>query len=344
LFLREEDVKSSISLLQAAIVGVGLAYAAPASAADIVGLITKTETNPFFVKMRQGAEEKAKELGIELRTAAGKYDGDNDGQVAAIENLISAGAKGFAIVPSDSSAIVPTIKKARDAGLMVIVLDTPLDPIDAADATFATDNFKAGELIGQWAKGTLGDKAADASIVMLDLATNQPTVDYLRDQGFLQGFGIELNDPKRWGDEDDARVCTHEISEGDQAKGRTAMENALQKCPDVNVVYTINEPAAAGAWEALKAAGKDDGSVMIVSIDGGCPGVENVKAGVIGATSQQYPHKMASMALEAIATGNIPPNTEGQQFFDTGATLITAEPVDGVPSISVDEGLSLCWG
>jgi fructose transport system substrate-binding protein len=321
-----------------------LAIAGSASAADIVGLITKTETNPFFVKMREGAQEKAKELGIELRTAAGKYDGDNDGQVAAIENMIAAGAKGFAIVPSDSSAIVPTIQKARDAGLMVIVLDTPLDPIDAADATFATDNFKAGELIGQWAKGTLGDKAADASIVFLDLATNQPTVDYLRDQGFMQGFGIELNDPKRWGDEDDPRICTHEISEGDAAKGRTAMENALQKCPDVNLVYTINEPAAAGAWEALKAVGKDDGSVLIVSIDGGCPGVKNVQDGVIGATSQQYPHKMASMALEAIASGNIPPNTEGLDFFDTGATLITAKPVEGVPSISVEEGLKLCWG
>ena len=124
-------------------VGAGLSFAA-----DIVGLITKTETNPFFVKMREGAQAKAKELGVELRTFAGKYDGDNDGQVAAIENLISAGAKGFPIVPSDSKAIVPTIKKARDAGLLVIVLDTPLDPIDAADATFATDNFKAGELIG----------------------------------------------------------------------------------------------------------------------------------------------------------------------------------------------------
>jgi fructose transport system substrate-binding protein len=331
--------------VQGLLAGAGaLAIAGSASAADIVGLITKTETNPFFVKMREGAQEKAKELGIELRTAAGKYDGDNDGQVAAIENMIAAGAKGFAIVPSDSSAIVPTIQKARDAGLMVIVLDTPLDPIDAADATFATDNFKAGELIGQWAKGTLGDKAADASIVFLDLATNQPTVDYLRDQGFMQGFGIELNDPKRWGDENDPRICTHEISEGDAAKGRTAMENALQKCPDVNLVYTINEPAAAGAWEALKAVGKDDGSVLIVSIDGGCPGVKNVQDGVIGATSQQYPHKMASMALEAIASGNIPPNTDGLEFFDTGATLITAKPVEGVPSISVEEGLKLCWG
>ncbi len=332
-------------ILTASLAGAAIAaMVGSASAADIVGLITKTETNPFFVKMREGAEEKAKELGVELMTAAGKYDGDNDGQVAAIENMISAGAKGFAIVPSDSKAIVPTIQKARDAGLKVIVLDTPLDPIDAADATFATDNREAGRLIGAWAKETLGDKAADANIVFLDLATNQPTVDFLRDQGFMQGFGIDVKDENRYGDEDDPRICTHEISEGDAAKGRTAMENALQKCPDVNVVYTINEPAAAGAWEALKGAGKDDGSVLIVSIDGGCPGVNNVKDGVIGATSQQYPHKMASMALEAIASGTIPPNTEGKEFFDTGATLITAKPVEGVESISVEEGLELCWG
>src|SRR5918998_4625460 len=173
-------------MLQASLAGViAVLMSGSAFAADIVGLITKTEGNPFFVKMREGAEAKAKELGLELQTYAGKYDGDNEGQVAAIESLISAGAKGFAIVPSDSTAIVPTIQKARDAGLLVIVLDTPLDPIDAADATFATDNREAGRLIGAWAKGALGDKAADANIVLLDLATNQPTVDYLRDQGFM---------------------------------------------------------------------------------------------------------------------------------------------------------------
>src|SRR5688572_7118081 len=310
----------------------------------VVGLITKTETNPFFVKMREGAQAKADELGLELIAAAGEFDGDNDGQVAAIENMISAGAKGFAIVPSDSKAIVPTIQKARDAGLMVIVLDTPLDPMDAADATFATDNRQAGRLIGQWAKGKLGDAAANASIVFLDLATNQPTVDYLRDQGFMEGFGIDVKDPNRYGDEDDPRICTHEISQGDAAIGRTAMENALQKCPDVNVVYTINEPAAAGAWEALKAVGKDDGSVLIVSIDGGCPGVANVKDGVIGATSQQYPHKMASMALEAIASGTLPEIDPAMGFLDTGATLVTDKPVAGVESIDTTKGAELCWG
>src|SRR5690349_5438529 len=333
-------------LLKLSLAGAAACFLAGtvAHAEDTVGLITKTETNPFFVKMREGAEAKAKELGLTLITAAGKFDGDNDGQVAAIENLISAGAKGFAIVPSDSKAIVPTIQKAKDAGLMVIVLDTPLDPMDAATATFATDNRKAGQLIGEWAKGTLGDKAADASIVFLDLATNQPTVDYLRDQGFMAGFGIDVKDPNKYGDEDDPRICTHEISQGDQEKGRTAMENALQKCPNVNVVYTINEPAAAGAWEALKAVGKDDGSVLIVSVDGGCPGVANVKSGVIGATSQQYPLKMAAMALEAIASGTLPTIDPAMGFLDTGATLVTDKPVAGVESIDTTKGAELCWG
>lgn len=320
----------------------------PVLAADIVGLITKTEGNPFFVKMREGAQAKADELGLELRSFAGKFDGDNETQVAAIESLMVAGALGFAIVPSDSSAIVPTIQRAREAGLLVIVLDTPLDPIDAADATFATDNREAGRLIGAWAKGTLGDAAADAKIAMLDLAINQPTVDYLRDQGFLQGFGIDVKDPNRYGDEDDARICGHEMTGGAEDGGRTAMETLLQKCPDINVVYTINEPAAAGAWEALKAFGKDDGSVLIVSIDGGCPGVDNVASGVIGATSQQYPLDMAALSLEAIKkfgeTGEKPAPTPGLEFFDTGATLITNAPVDGVPSVDSARGLELCWG
>ena len=124
------------------------------------------------------------------------------------------------------------------------------------------------------------------------------------------------------------------------------MENALQKCPDVNVVYTINEPAAAGAYEALKARRQGDGSVLIVSVDGGCPGVKNVKAGVIGATSQQYPLQdgVDGARGDRHPARSRRPNTTGLDFFDTGAQLITDKPVDGVPSISVEEGLKLCWG
>ena len=112
------------------------------SAQDVTAcLITKTDTNPFFVKMKEGAEAKAAELGMTLKAYAGKVDGDHDSQVAAIETCIADGAKGILIAASDTKAIVDPVKKARDAGLLVIALDTPLDPADAADATFATDNF-----------------------------------------------------------------------------------------------------------------------------------------------------------------------------------------------------------
>lgn len=310
-------------------------------------LITKTDTNPFFVKMREGASTKAEELGMELNSYAGKVDGDHETQVAAIETCIANGAKGILLTASDTASIVPVVQQARDAGILVIALDTPLEPIESADMTFATDNFLAGVLIGEWAAATLGDDAGNAKIGMLDLGVSQPTVGVLRDQGFLQGFGIDLGDPNKWGDETDDRIVGNDVTAGNEEGGRKAMENLLAKDPFINVVYTINEPSAAGAYEALKAIGREN-DVLIVSVDGGCPGIQNVADGVIGATSQQYPLLMASLGIEAIAQfakdGTLPAATEGKSFFDTGVSLVTDAPVDGVESISVAEGTDRCWG
>lgn len=318
-----------------------------ASAADLVGLITKTEV-PYYINMRQGAEEKAKALGLELRSFSGKDHGDNESQVAAIESLIAAGAKGIVIVPADPAAIGPSIKKARDKGILVIALDTPLDPPTTADATFATDNRLAGKLIGQWAAAQLGKQADTARVALLDFSPEEISVDYLRDTGFLQGFGIPVYEPNHWGSEKDPRICGHFMTGANEEGGRTGMEQALQKCPDLKVVYTINEPTAAGAYEALKAVGKNDGSILLVSIDGGCDGVKNVKSGALGATSMQFPKLMASMALEAIVkyikTGDKPVVTPGLDFTNTGTELITDKPISAVPSVGSSEGLKKCWG
>src|SRR5436309_8272373 len=310
-----------------------------------VGLITKTETNPFFVKMKEGASLRARALGADLQSFAGKRDGDNESQVAAVENLISAGAKGLLITPNDSKAIVPSLDKARQAGLLVIALDTQTEPPNAADATFATDNFAAGQLIGRWAAAKFKGKQAKSQL--LDLSPEHVSVDVQRDQGFLKGFGINTGNVNRIGDEKDPRIVGHDVTDGAEEGGRTAMENLLQKDPGINLVYTINEPAAAGAYEALKAAGKDK-SVTIVSVDGGCPGVQAVKAGQIGATSQQYPLKMAQEGVEAIAKfakdGAKPQATAGKDFTDTGATLITDQPQPGVESKDTTFGSANCWG
>ena len=331
-------LKFASSLLAAATLA-GIATVATGADQPVIGLITKTDTNPFFVKMKEGATEMAKAKGARLLTAAGKQDGDNAAQVTAIENMITAGAKTIMITANDSKAIVPAIQKARAKGVMIIALDSPTDPQDATDALFATDNYKAGILIGEYAKAALGGKPAH--IVTLDLFPGHP-VGAQRHNGFMKGFGLAAPDAKVNELGKAPEIICQADSYGDQAKGQTAMENCLQKNPDVNIVYTINEPAAAGAFNALKRAGKEKG-VIIVSVDGGCAGVRNVKAGIIQATSQQYPLKMASLGVSA-GVDYATKGTKVSGYTDTGVTLIADKALPGVESKDSKVGESLCWG
>ena len=141
-----------------------------------------------------------------------------------------------------------------------------------------------------------------------------------RHDGFLKGFGISADDP--------SIVCSQDTG-GDQAKGQTAMENCLQKAPDINVVYTINEPAALGAYTALKAKGREK-DVLIVSVDGGCTGTQAVKDGKIAATSQQYPLKMAAEGVKAVVDVR-QGRQEGRPATPTPASpLITDKAQTGV--------------
>lgn len=310
-----------------------------ATAQPVIGLITKTESNPFFVKMKEGAEAEAKKLGAKLLSASGKTDGDNAGQVTAMENMIAAGAKTILLTPSDAKAILPAVKRAQAQGVMVIALDSPTEPAGAVDGLFATDNYKAGVLIGQYARAALGGKAP--VIAMLDLFPGHP-VGAQRHNGFLQGYGLKSLDAKSNDLARPAEVVCMADSFGDAAKGQTGMENCLQKNPGINVVYTINEPAAAGAYKALKAAGREK-DVVIVSVDGGCAGIKDVGAGVIAATSQQYPLRMASMGVAAgVEYAKTGKKVSG--YTDTGVTLIAAKPVAGVDSKDVKTGMDLCWG
>ena len=326
-----------VAPLAAGLTGCGGASEAPSG--PVIGLITKTETNPFFVKMKEGAEAAAARHGVRLLAGAGKNDGDNAGQVTAMENMIAAGAKVILITVSDAKAIVPAIRKARERGVRVSALDSPTDPVDATDALFATDNYQAGMLIGRYARATLGDRPA--KIATLDLLPGHP-VGAQRHNGFLRGFGLPAPDRSSNTLGRPPEVVCMADSYGDQTRGQTAMENCLQKNPDINVVYTINEPTAAGAHKALQAAGKA-GRAVVVSVDGGCQGVRDVGDGAIAATAQQYPLKMAELGVAAgaefIKTGKRPSG-----YTDTGVALIAARPAAGVESKDVATGLELCFG
>ena len=295
-----------------------------------IGLVTKTETNPFFVALREAAQAAAKKNGAELIALSGKFDGDNEGQVNAVESLIARHVRGILITPSNTTGILGAIAEARRQGILVIALDTATDPENAAAATYATDNFKAGRLQGAYVRAVLGRRAP--KLLMLD-GTEGSTVSQQRHDGFLSGFGIKDDSPA---------IRGRAITNGDRNRGQTAMENLLQRTSDVNSVYTINEPVADGAYTALSARGLDR-RVTVGSIDGGCEGVRDVRAGKYAATVMQFPVRMAHLGVAAV-TEFARHGKKPSGFTDTGTQLITDKPVQGLASRDTGWGLRYCWG
>ena len=321
-----------------------------------VSLILKTLTNPYFVSMQKDAKTAASQNNVNLTVAAGKADGDTQTQISAIDNAISRGDKGILITIA-GDAVNTEISKARQAGMYVIALDTAPTPPSIVDITYATDNEQAGKLIGQYGAAKLnGQKAV---IAMLDLFNTQVvSVDIQRDHGFLEGMGIDPASKTQNGQEaktghytagkgGDYQIACHQPTQGDIPHGKTAMENCLSANSDINVVYTINEPAADGAYQALQAAGKAK-DVTVLTIDGSCKYVKNYIGSKFAADSAQYPGKMASLGVESIAKlangGAKPTTSNGLSFFNTGTNLVAKDAMSGVTSQTPDEAAKDCWG
>jgi fructose transport system substrate-binding protein len=321
-----------------------------------VSLILKTLSNPYFVSMEKDAKAEAAKANVKLTVAAGKSDGDTQTQISAIDNAISRGDKGI-LITANGNAVNTELRKAKQEGLFVVALDTVPTPASIVDVTYATDNEAAGKLIGQYAAAKLDGKKA--VIAMLDLFNNQVvSVDIQRDHGFLEGMGIEPGSKTENGKEaksgrytggkgGDYQVACHQPTTGAIPGGKTAMENCLSADGGVNVVYTINEPAADGALQALQDAGKRD--VLVVTIDGSCNYVNGlVKQGKIAADAVQYPGKMASVGVKAIAAlargGAKPTLPDGAEFINTGTALTTADPISGVQSETPATAAKACWG
>jgi fructose transport system substrate-binding protein len=299
-----------------------------AQAKIIIGFIVKTLTNPYFVAMQPVAQAEANKLGVKLVYEAGNYDGDNNTQTSEIDNLITQGAKAIVLIPNLSSGIVPAVRRATAHHIAVLALDTATDPASAVTSFIATDNYKAGLLNGMWAHKAMG---STKPVIALLEGTPGSSVNTDRMGGFLNGYGMNT---KKY-------VVGDQITNGDQAKAQTAMENILTAHPNINLVWTINEPAALGAATAIKSHGMA-GKIRIVSMDGGCRGIKAVQAGTINTDVMQFPRKMAQLGVDygyqAAQGKKIPVK------IDTGEILVTKQSMAGVPNKTISFGLANCWG
>ena len=263
-------------------------------------------------------------------TAAGRFDGDNAEPGDRDREHGGAGARAILITPSDTKAIVPAIRKARAAGVLVIALDSPTDPQDATDALIATDNFKAGLLIGSYAKAVMAGKSA--KIATLDLTPASPsascgTTASCRATASRTAIRASCAAPTR-------RAIRPRV----RRRWRTASRE--------HRTSTSSTPSTSRQQrEPIARSEPPDGRRTCSSCrsTAAAPGVRNVKAGMLAATSQQYPLKMASLGVEA-AVEYAKTGKKVSGTIDTGVTLITDKPMKGVDSRDSAFGLNGCWG
>lgn len=350
---RRKRVGLAATLVAAAVALSGCAAVQAASGTPVkMELISANTTNPYFVTLAQAAAAEAKKDGVDLKETAATSNGDTASQINEVQSAVASGVK-VIIITANGSAVNPAIEAARKAGVLVLGVDAVPDPPSTVDMTFATDNRAAGKADGAWVAKKLNGKPA--VIAMLDAFTdNSLLVDINRDQGFLTGMGVPLNNPNLNNDEGATgnysggtyTIACHGASKGAVDDGRTAMENCLSKNPNINVVYAINEPAAEGAYAALKAANRQD-ETIIASIDGSCDGVGQVKTGVISTLAVQYPRKMAQQAVDSglkwAKSGEKPAASTGLKFHDTGVDIVTNSTIAGTQSLTPEQGTKVCW-
>ena len=279
-----------------------------ASGSEAIGvsLIVKTTTNPFFVAMQEGAEAAADDLGVELTFAAGKEDGDEDTQIQAVENAISKGDAGILITPN-GPAVEDALIKARDAGLFVIALDTPPSDPESVDITFATDNFQAGQ--SRSASGRPRSSAARRPPSRWSISSttrssrSTSTATRASSTAWASTSPTRRPTATKRPPATTAAASTRSSATRHRRAPRTAGAPRQRTCcrrtpTSTSSTRSTSRPPTARTRPSRPRARPT--TLIVVSVDGGCAGIDAVKEGIIGATSQQYPVKMAELGVQAI--------------------------------------------
>lgn len=243
-----------------------------------IGMIVSTLNNPFFVSMKEGAEKKAKELGLEIVVV----DSQNDPakERSNVEDLVQQNVAVLIINPTDSDAVANSIQVAKDANTPVITVDRQANGVEVA-SHIASDNVAGGKMAGDFILSTLGGKA---NIVELQ---GIPGASATRDRG--KGFH-EAVDNKAG-----VKVVSSQAADFDRQKGLNVMENVIQSTPNFDAIFAHNDEMALGAVKALKTAGK---KAVVVGFDGTADAVTAVNNGEMAATIAQQPDLMGNLAAE----------------------------------------------
>lgn len=249
-----------------------------------IGLSVSTLDNPFFIALKNGVSQEAKNKNMKVITVDAQDDTAK--QINDVEDLIQQGVDILLINPTDSSAISSAVQSANHIGIPVIALDRSADK-GKIETLVASNNIEGGKMAANFIIDQIGK---DAKVVELQ-GTPGASASRERGQGFHSVADKQLN------------VIAKQTAHFDRTQGLNVMENLLQGHKDVQAVFAQNDEMALGAIEAINSSGRD---ILVVGFDGNDDALKAVKEGRLSATIAQQPEligKEAVMAASKILKG-----------------------------------------
>lgn len=255
----------------------------------VIALVMKTLNHPYFLDMRKGASEAARNHNIQLVVQAAEREIDAEKQMQIIENLIQRRVSVLCISPSGSKEIVPVIIKANKARIPVLIVDTRVDTAVLQEAGgyiegfVGADNFEGGKLAGKYLADQLNGKG---KVAILEGIPGHETGDS-RLRGFYQ---IIKNYP-------DVQIVSSQTANWERAQGYSVFQNVLQAHPNVDALFSCSDMMALGAIEAISEAGKT-GKIKVIGFDASSEARDAVEKGLMLATVAQFPFDMGKRVVE----------------------------------------------
>lgn len=267
-----------------------------------IGFSVSTLNNPFFVDVRDGAQEAAAQDGTKLMIMDAQNDASK--QMSNIENLIQKKVSVLIVNPVDSKAVVPAIEAANKANIPVITVDRGADG-GVVVTNIASDNVEGGKMAAQLIMEKLEGKG---NVVELE---GIPGASASNDRG--KGFDDTIKGASG------ITLLSKQPADFDRAKGMKVMENILQATPDIQAVFAQNDEMALGAMEAIQAANRND--ILIVGFDATHDAQKAVQDGKMLATVAQQPKEMGKASIEIAK--KIMANEKVDAFIPVKLELIT---------------------
>ena len=284
-------------------------HAADAATKSKIAVVVSTLNNPWFVVLGDAAKARAIELGYDATV----FDSQNDTakEASHFENIIAGGYKAILFNPTDSEGSIASVRKAKAAGIPVFCIDREINATNAATAQMLSDSYSGCVKLGEYFVEQVGEEGK--YVELLGILGDNNTLN--RSKGF---HSVVDRFPK-------LKMVAQQSAEFDRAKGLEVMESLLQKNPDIKAVFCGNDSMAMGAYQALKAAGKDS-QVKVFGFDGADDVVKLIAEKKIAATGMQFPKKMAQQSAE-FADQYIKGKRDFAQKIPVKVDLVTQENV-----------------